>query len=174
MSGSKITTATSASETDTLLRDSAVLDLLSAHIAAALVDLENPQETIAAFFNDVVSNLESVMDGIAESSMQQEQKDSLIIRLSALRQGANKSILDFQAFDRVEQRLRNVQQSMHLIADNKQSQQPEQLDLIKSTYSMEHEQTLHKMMVQGIDRVELLEFCAKTESAPCDDNVELF
>lgn len=174
MSGSKITTATSASETDTLLRDSAVLDLLSAHIAAALVDLESPQETIAAFFNDVVLNLESVMDGVAESSIQQDQKDSLLVRLSALRQGANKSILDFQAFDRVEQRLRNVQQSMHLIADNKQSQQPEQLDLIKSTYSMEHEQTLHKMMVQGIDRVELLEFCAKAETTPCDDNVELF
>lgn len=174
MSSSNTIPATSASETDTLLRDSAVLDLLSAHIASALVDLEGPQQTIAAFFNDVVSNLESVVSEIETSSMPDDQKGRMISRLSELRQGANKSIMDFQAFDRVEQRLRNVQQSMHLIADNEQSQQPELLDLIKSTYSMEHEQTLHKMMVQGIDRVELLEFCMKTETAPCDDNVELF
>lgn len=167
------TTLTRA-QNDIELGDSAALDLLSAHIKAALVDLENPQRIVSGFFNDVVCELESLQGELARIFPDESQLPELLARLDSLKQDACRSILGFQSFDRVEQRLHHVQQSLHLIADNAQSPQPEQLDLIKSTYSMEHENTLHKLLESGVSRSQLLEKCSVVSVDACDDSMELF
>lgn len=159
---------------DTALGENAALDLLSAHIKSALLDLENPQRIITTFFNDVVCELEKIQTELHELLGDEVNQTEILQKLMGLRKDASRSILEFQSFDRVEQRLRHVQQSLHLIADNATSPQPEQLDLIKSTYSMEHENTLHELLQTGVSRSQLLEQCALTDAAAADDSMELF
>ncbi len=159
---------------DTALGENAALDLLSAHIKSALLDLENPQRIITTFFNDVVCELEKIQTELHELLGDEVNQSEILQKLMGLRKDASRSILEFQSFDRVEQRLRHVQQSLHLIADNAKSPQPEQLDLIKSTYSMEHENTLHELLQTGVSRNQLLEQCALTDAAATDDSMELF
>ena len=159
---------------DTALADSAALDLLSAHIKAALLDLENPQRIVSGFFNDVVCELESLHGEFDQVIDCGTGKAELLARLARLKKDASRSILEFQAFDRVEQRLRHVQQRLHLIADNAHSPQPQQLDLIKSTYSMEHENTLHELLESGVSRSQLLDQCNAVSAESADDSMELF
>ena len=159
---------------DTALGETAALDLLSAHIKSALIDLENPQRVVSSFFNGVVCELDDVHAELSELLGDAAAQPELLKKLAKLKQDANRSILEFQAFDRVEQRLRHVQQSLHLIADNAQSPQPEQLDLIKSTYSMEHENALHELLESGVSRNQLLDQCSSTVAEACDDDMELF
>lgn len=164
----------SACGDDMLLEDSVALNLLGAHIQAALIDLENPQKIIAAYFNDIVCKLDAVLSELTELPENEGKCSAVVNQLSSLKAEASQSILEFQAFDRVEQRLRNIQCGLQLVADNRNSPQQKQLELIKSTYSMEHEQTLHKLIEQGLSKGKLLEFCDDRIGKQAGDNMELY
>ncbi len=156
------------------------LGLLCAQVEAALKDLEKPQSNLVGFFDKVVTEIDSATERAPKDS--KANNDHRDEKLKQLRSAANKSIVEFQAFDRVEQRLRNVQKVLCLLSDESVSA-GDQLELvanlqvdqtIKASYCLEHERTLHKLMQEGSSRAELLSFCQVDSSETIESGIELF
>ena len=160
----------------------AILDLLSAQIESALADLERPQSEVAKFFCKIVTEIERIESIFLDSGHDIIEFEAIAVILGSLKAGATKPIVEMQSFDRVEQRLRHVKESLHLIADHTNADNIQHyqyadekvLESIKSTYSMKHELVLHNMMESGSSRNQLLNYSSFNESDSGSDDIDLF
>ncbi len=148
------------------------MELLGAQISAALLDLADQQSEITAFFNRLLHEIEGLATWIDDAEETSLEMMAARASLTNIKKGATQSALQFQAFDRVEQLLRHVMKNLQQMSDLADTAPCGLLDLIESTYSLEHEHTLLNLARHGATRKELL--TRSPPPAPQQDDNELF
>lgn len=161
-------------------QSSNLLDLLSVQLEAALADLNAPQKEAVEFFNLVIQRVDAIRDEIIVGDEQSLDRSRDL--LSHLKIIASRSIVEFQSFDRVEQRITNVKNSLSHLAESihenpelsQMASNQELSNLVKSTYSLSHEHSLHELMEKGASIDELSGFCKSNYNPGEASDIELF
>lgn len=152
---------------------SAVLELIGAQLSSALLDIEKSQGIITGFFEKVLKDIGEIDSGVAELESIDDGR-ALKLKLQELKLTATNSIVEFQTFDRTEQRLRSAIANLHLVSDNLHLNEQEHLKLMKGSYSLADQQALHDLVIAGCNRTQLLDQCFSLFKEPEDDGIELF
>lgn len=167
---------------------SSMLELFGAQVEASLSDLKSPAQQCNILFSFVSICVDQVSKELNGINGGEDKLDSVLNQLNELKGLANKATVEMQSYDRVEQRLSHVRDSLLKITDSDTMQQEngslqafmcaKLLDDISSSHSIKHESELFNLMQDGASRQLLMTYASKASEVSSEedscDNTELF
>lgn len=161
-----------------------MLNLAVAQIAMAMHEGEDSVESLTTSFTGMVGNVDEIAQaavGIGDGS-DDSVKSAILSRCAEVQGGIQQSIIAFQFYDRLSQRLDHVRFALDslsaLVSDKSRLFNPEQWDqlqkTIRSRYTMREEQEMFEALLNGADVDEALEIVRNRLSHGDIDDIELF
>jgi len=162
-----------------------MLNLAVAQISLAMHEGEDSVESLSRHFTSMVENVNAigaVATGLGEDVTSGEAQSVVLSRCAAVQGGIQQSIVAFQFYDRLSQRLDHVRDALdqlsHLVADRSRLFNPvEWEDLqqaIRSRYTMREEQDMFDALQRGATVSEALEAVRSRLSTGDIEDIELF
>lgn len=155
-----------------------MLDLAIAQISMAMHEGDDSVDSLTSSFTRMVSSV----NRIAEHAQEASASDAILAQCEEVRSGMQHSIVAFQFYDRLSQRLDHVRDSLaqlgRLVSEPTRLYNPgewHQLqDQIRSRYSLSGEQRMFDALLNGATIEEALE-AARNDPQPEErDSIELF
>jgi len=161
-----------------------MLNLAVAQIAMAMHEGEDSVVSLTRSFTGMVANVDEIAQaavGLGDSS-EEAVKSQILSRCAEVQGGIQQSIVAFQFYDRLSQRLDHVRFALDslsgLVADKARLFNPEQWELlqqkIRSRYTMQEEQEMFEALLGGADVDEALEIVRNRLNQGDIDDIELF
>jgi hypothetical protein len=161
-----------------------MLNLAVAQIAMAMHEGEDSVESLTRSFTGMVVNVDHIAQAAVElnDSNGDSVKSAILARCAEVQGGIQQSIIAFQFYDRLSQRLDHVRFVLDslsdLVADKSRLFNPEQWDLlqraIRSRYTMREEQEMFEVLLNGASVDDALEVVRNRLSQGDIDDIELF
>jgi len=162
-----------------------MLNLAVAQISMATHEGEDSVQSLTASFLAMVENVEDIASAARELGPGEDHaavQSTVLQRCAAVQSGIQQSIVAFQFYDRLHQRLDHVRfaldQLAQLVADKSRLFDPQQWqDLqhgIRSQYSMQEEQEMFEALLNGASVDEALQLVRKKMQEGKFDDIELF
>ncbi len=159
-----------------------LLALSATHVEGSMVEGDDSVTVLTESFTAMVEHLAGI-NAQLELLEPSEAKDLALAHCSATSDKIRTSIVAFQFYDRLQQRLQHVTFSLKALSDIVES--PERLynprewaklqEQIRSTYTMESEKALFDAIVSGKSIEEALKIAAYEEqNTNEDEDIELF
>ena len=162
-----------------------MLNLAVAQIAMAMHEGEDSVESLTKSFTDMVSNVEEI-SGIARGSsggaLSDDQRSSILGHCASVQGGIQQSIVAFQFYDRLSQRIDHVKFALEsltsLVGDQMRLYNPAEWQGlqqgIRNKYTMAEEQDMFEALIQGASIEEALDLVRKRVHEGDIDDIELF
>jgi hypothetical protein len=160
-----------------------MLNLAVAQIAMAMHEGDDSVDSLSRSFTDMVGNVESIAQVAVDLGEQDDGKRSEILGHCAAVQGRiQQSIVAFQFYDRLSQRLDHVRYALDalsgLVADKARLFNPGEWALlqqqIRQRYTMREEQDMFEALLDGATVDEALELVRNRLNQGDIDDIELF
>ncbi len=161
-----------------------MLNLAVAQISMAMHEGEDSVGSLTRSFTGMVSNV----DEIAQAAVQLDQassasaKSEILSRCASVQSGIQQSIIAFQFYDRLSQRLDHVRYALDglssLVSDKSRLFNPDQWaqlqQQIRSRYTMQEEQAMFEALLSGASIDSALEIVRSRMNQGDIDDIELF
>lgn len=159
-----------------------MLNLAVAQISMAMHEGEDSVESLTGSFTGMVGNVNNIADVAAGSDMPDGVRSTVLSQCAEVQSGIQQSIVAFQFYDRLSQRLEHVRYALDalsgLVVDKSRLFDPrEWQDLqqaIRSKYSMQEEQDMFEALLNGASTEEALDLVRKRVHSGDIDGIELF
>lgn len=165
-----------------------MLELAAGQVEAAMKDSNSSVSVLTNAFTSMVSTLNGLSEASARldnEGVQAEVKHSLEHGTEVIRTQVQQTIMAFQFYDRLVQRLDHVCHSLNnlslLVADKSRLFNPEEwVDLqagIRAKYTMEEEKTMFEAVLDGMPVKDALEFYLSSRMERVEESggdIELF
>lgn len=161
-----------------------MLNLAVAQIAMAMHEGEDSVESLTRSFTGMVANVDHIAQAAVGLNDDNGEliKSEILARCAEVQGGIQQSIIAFQFYDRLSQRLDHVRYVLDslsdLVADKTRLFNPEQWDLlqkaIRSRYTMREEQEMFEVLLNGASVDEALEVVRNRLNQGDIDDIELF
>lgn len=162
-----------------------MLNLAVAQIAMAMHEGEDSVESLTESFTAMVGNVEQIAGIAADSAsvgLSDAQRGDILARCASVQGGMQQSIVAFQFYDRLSQRIDHVRYALEsltsLVGDKYRLFNPaEWQDLqqgIRSKYTMVEEQDMFEALIHGASIDEALDMVRKRVHDGDIDDIELF
>ncbi|MCB1774115.1 MAG: hypothetical protein KDI88_10900 [Gammaproteobacteria bacterium] len=161
-----------------------MLNLAVAQIAMAMHEGEDSVGSLTKSFTGMVGNVDEIAQaavGIDDGS-HDLVKSNILARCAEVQGGIQQSIIAFQFYDRLSQRLDHVRFALDslssLVSDKSRLFNPDQWNqlqqTIRSRYTMREEQEMFEALLEGADVDEALEIVRSRLNQGDIDDIELF
>jgi hypothetical protein len=161
-----------------------MLNLAVAQIAMAMHEGEDSVESLTRSFTGMVGNVDEIAQvavGLDDASIETTRSE-ILSRCATVQGSIQQSIVAFQFYDRLSQRLDHVRfaldQLSGLVSDKSRLFNPEEWDGlqqdIRSRYTMREEQDMFEALLDGADVDEALELVRNKLNQGDIDDIELF
>ena len=189
MQGSEKVTASSAATPDLdwsqVSETVRMLNLAVAQISMAMHEGEDSVGSLTNSFTGMVGNVDdiaAVATGEQGKALPEAVRTSVLSHCASVQSGIQQSIVAFQFYDRLSQRLDHVRFALEslsgLVADKSRLYNPEEWDAlqqgIRSKYSMQEEQDMFEALLNGATTEEALDIVRKRVHEGDIDDIELF
>lgn len=161
-----------------------MLNLAVAQISMAMHEGEDSVGSLSRSFTDMVGSVEDIAQ--AATAMQSAEADqaqaTIVARCASVQGGIQQSIIAFQFYDRLSQRLDHVRYALDalsdLVADKSRLFNPGEWEVlqqrIRSRYTMREEQDMFEALLGGATIDEALEIVRSRLHEGQIDDIELF
>jgi uncharacterized protein YukE len=159
-----------------------MLNLAVAHIEMSMRDGDESVDTLSGAFTTMMGNLKA-MGSIVAQQQESESKDTFMSHYQIVEQQMQSTIVAFQFYDKLSQRLSHVSHSISALGDLISHQEklynPSEWKVlqekIRSKYSIESDKKMFEALLGGATVAEALEFMKNENKDDSeDDAVELF
>lgn len=162
-----------------------MLNLSVAQISMAMHEGEDSVTSLTQSFMEMVGNVNEIADAamaLETGSDPLSAKSAILGRCGTVQGDIQQSIIAFQFYDRLSQRLDHVRDALeklsHLVSDRARLFNPGEWDalqkLISSRYTMKEEQEMFEALLNGATVDEALEQVRKKLEEGDIDDIELF
>jgi hypothetical protein len=153
-----------------------MLELAIAQIEMALLEGDESLDTLSSFFSSMagrVNNISRVLTDLREGSDLETIRETVLEDCQLVKSRMNTTIIAFQFYDKLSQRLGHVSSGLadlaQLVASQKQTYSPfawkDLQERMKVAYSLEEEQRILEAMRSGCSMREALKRCEKARRA---------
>jgi hypothetical protein len=161
-----------------------MLNLAVAQIVMAMQDGDESVGELSRSFTDMVERVMTI-DGLAkglEGEVDGERRDAILEHCASVQGGIEQSIVAFQFYDRLSQRLQHVNQVLsllgELVSDRSRLYNPEEWlamqTAIRSRYTMAEEQVMFDQLLAGASVEEALEAVRERMRSGSISDIEFF
>lgn len=159
-----------------------MLNLSVAQIAMAMHEGEDSVGSLTTSFTDMVSKVNDISHRADSLTGDTEAKGSILADCAAVQSGIQQTIVAFQFYDRLSQRLDHAKQALeqlsYLVSDKSRLYNPGEWsglqDAIRNRYTMKEEQEMFEVLLSGATIEEALEAVRKRLNEGDIDDIELF
>lgn len=162
-----------------------MLNLAVAQISMAMHEGEDSVESLTRSFTSMVGNVEDIAKttaSLAAGDVADDIKSAVLSRAAEVQGGIQQSIVAFQFYDRLSQRLDHVRFVLDalsaLVADKSRLFNPAEWEglqqSIRGRYSMQEEQDMFEALVKGATVEQALECIRERVQEGDIDDIELF
>lgn len=162
-----------------------MLNLAVAQIAMAMHEGEDSVGSLTRSFTTLVGSVEDIAQaaaGLEDASDIESVRSAVLSRSAAVQGGIQQSIVAFQFYDRLSQRLDHVRFALEslsgLVADRSRLFNPEEWrglqHQIRSKYSMQEEQEMFEALLRGASIEDALAIVRQRMNEGDIDDIELF
>ena len=158
-----------------------MLSLAVAQIANAMTAGDESVAVLGNSFTTMAENAEMI--AVAATELQPSAEKTVIVeKCDSISSQMRQSIIAFQFYDKLTQRLAHVSGSLKalsdLVADKEQLYSPGawrgMQEKIKSNYTIEAERLMFDALFNGATIEEALNICKAAQAKPAQDDIELF
>ncbi|MBI3774052.1 MAG: hypothetical protein HY273_00595 [Gammaproteobacteria bacterium] len=158
-----------------------MLSLAVAQITNAMTDGDESVATLGNSFTTMANNAETI--SVAATQLPPSDSKTVIVeKCDAISAQMRQSIVAFQFYDKLTQRLAHVSGSLtalgDLVADKEQLYNPGawrgMQEKIKSKYTIESERLMFEALIKGASVEEALAICKAAQAKLAQDKIELF
>jgi len=159
-----------------------MLNLSVAQIAMAMQDSEDSVSALAGSFTNMTGNIEQIVDTASALDDASPTKTQILQDCSSVQSGIQQSIIAFQFYDRLSQRIDHVKQALEqlsgLVSDQGRLYNPEEWQKlqqgIRGRYSMREEQEMFDILAAGASVEEALQVVRQCLNDGDINDIELF
>ncbi len=159
-----------------------MLNLSVAQIAMAMQDSEDSVSALTESFTNMMGNIEQIADAAEGLDEASPAKSQILRDCGSVQSGIQQSIIAFQFYDRLSQRIDHVRQALEqlsgLVADQNRLYNPQEWKSLqqglRGRYSMREEQEMFDILATGASVEEALQAIRQRLSDGDKDDVELF
>lgn len=162
-----------------------MLNLAVAQISMAMHEGEDSVESLTGSFTGMVGNVEEIAQAVTAADAEERHGavvSNVLGRCAAVQGGIQQSIIAFQFYDRLSQRLDHVRYALDalaaLVSDKSRLFNPTEWDAlqqqIRSRYSMQEEQDMFEALLRGASVEQALELVRERLRDGELNDIELF
>ena len=162
-----------------------MLNLAVAQISVAMHEGDDSVGSLSQSFTNMVGNIEDITQAVGdsvESQLPQPTRETILSRSASIQEGMRQSIVAFQFYDRLSQRLDHVRFALdslaQLVSDKQRLFNPMEWQglqhRIRGKYSMQEEQDMFEALLRGASIEEALDIVRQRVHEGDIDDIELF